>query len=106
MRSEYKTLATVFPNVYVFPYLVDSERRENAVIDYDRPRSIILIAVNGGASWDTNSIVTTAAQLYNTAIVRTPTFNQDAYQFYELELPTSDVPLLTDDYAPVDTMVF
>ena len=26
MRSEYKTLATVFPNVYLFPHLHETER--------------------------------------------------------------------------------
>jgi hypothetical protein len=45
-----------------------------------------------------------AAQLEQ--IARTPTFLEDANQFFEAQLPTDDVPLLTDDYAPVDTMVF
>ena len=47
-----------------------------------------------------------AAQLARSNVVRTPTFLEDANQFYEAHLPTEDVPLLTDDYAPVDTMVF
>ena len=106
MRSEYKTLATVFDNVYVFPHLLETERQEGGILDHDRPRSIILIAVNGGTRWDKYSVVTMAAHLYNTGIVRLPTFYQDAYEFLELQLPTDDVPLLTDDYAPVDTMVF
>src|SRR4029079_10665980 len=33
MRSEYKTLVTVFPNVYLFPYLHDTERRQGATLD-------------------------------------------------------------------------
>jgi hypothetical protein len=40
------------------------------------------------------------------SVARTPTFLDDASQFFESRLPTDDVPLLTDDYAPVDTMVF
>ena len=37
---------------------------------------------------------------------RTPTFLDDALQLYTGRPRTDDVPLLTDDYAPVDTMVF
>ena len=106
MRSEYKTLATVFDNVYVFPYLLDSERREDRVMDPDRPRSLILIAVNGGGRWTKEAVVAMAIQLTQSNIARTPTFVEDAHQFFEAQLPTRDVPLLTDDYAPVDTMVF
>jgi spermidine synthase len=104
MRSEYKTLATVFPNVYLFPYLQETERQQSGVMDQDRARSLILIAVNGGGSWSKEAVVAMAAQLEQVA--RTPTFVQDANQFFEARLPTDDVPLLTDDYAPVDTMVF
>jgi spermidine synthase len=104
MRSEYKTLTSVFPNVYVFPNLHDSERRQGGSLDQDRPRSVILIAVNGGGVWTKEAVVAMAAQLEQVA--RTPTFLEDANQFLEARLPTDDVPLLTDDYAPVDTMVF
>jgi len=104
MRSEYKTLATVFQNVYLFPYLQETERQPDATLDQDRPRSLILIAVNGGGSWTKEAVVAMAAQLEQVA--RMPTFLQDANQFFEGRLPIDDVPLLTDDYAPVDTMVF
>ncbi|HKU75761.1 MAG TPA: fused MFS/spermidine synthase [Pyrinomonadaceae bacterium] len=106
MRSEYKTLGTVFPNVYLFPHLQETERRPNAILDQDRPRSIILIAVNGGERWTKESVMATATQLEQSRVVLTPTFLEDAQQFFEARLPTDDVPLLTDDYAPVDTMVF
>ena len=106
MRSEYKTLGTVFDNVYVFPHLQEAERRQNGVLDQDRPRNVILIAVNGGRHWTKESIAEMAAQLAGSNVVRTPTFLEDANQFYEAHLSTEDVPLLTDDYAPVDTMVF
>jgi len=104
MRAEYKTLATVFDNVYLFPHLHEAERRSGGVFEQDRPRSLILIAVNGGVHWTKESVAAMATQLVNVA--RTPTFLDDANQFYESRLPTDDVPLLTDDYAPVDTMVF
>jgi spermidine synthase len=102
MRSEYKTLAAVFPNVYLFPHLNDTERRQGGVLDPDRPRSVILIAVNGGGRWTKEAVVAMAAHLKQVE----PTFLEDANQFFEAQLPTDDVPLLTDDYAPVDTMVF
>ena len=105
IRSEYKTLASVFDNVYVFPLLNEAERRQG-VYDQDRARNVILVAVNGGERWTKEAVVTMAAQLAQSNMVRTPTFLEDANQFYETRLPTDDVPLLTDDYAPVDTMVF
>lgn len=104
MRAEYKTLATVFDNVYLFPHLHEAERRPGGVFDLDRPRSLILISVNDGVHWTKESVVAMATQLVN--IARTPTFLDDANQFFESRLATDDVPLLTDDYAPVDTMVF
>jgi hypothetical protein len=106
MRSEYKTLATVFPNVYLFPHLLDTERRQGGVMDLDRTRNIILIAVNGGGSWTKESVIATATQLEQSKVPLTPTFVEDAKQFFDARVPTDDVPLLTDDYAPVDTMVF
>ena len=105
IRSEYKTLTTVFDNVYVFPLRNEAERRQG-VQDLDRPRNVILIALNGGERWTREAVVTMAAQLAQSNVVRTPTFLEDANRFYETHLPTDDVPLLTDDYAPVDTMVF
>lgn len=106
MRSEYKTLATVFPNVYVFPYLHEFERQKNGALDQDRPRNVILIAVNRNTRWDKATVVALAPFFVDTNLVRTPTFLEDARQLFEAQLPTDDVPLLTDDYAPVDTMVF
>jgi len=38
--------------------------------------------------------------------VYSPTFVDDALRLYQNPVKTDDVPLLTDDYAPVDTMVF
>lgn len=106
MRSEYKTLGRVFPNVYVFPYLHETERQNNGNLDQDRPRSIILIAVNRHTRWDKATVIALAPFLVDTNLVRTPAFLEDARQLFTADLPTDDVPLLTDDYAPVDTMVF
>lgn len=105
-RSEYKTVATVFKDIYLFPHLLESERKQEGTIDPRRSRSVILIAVDGPLRWSRESIAAIAAELESAGIVRTPTFLQDARQLYELNVLTDDVPLLTDNYAPVDTMVF
>ena len=106
LRSEYKTAATVFENVYLFPHLLETERKEGGSIDLNRSRSVILVAQDGLAHWTKESIEAIAAELEASGKVRTPTFLQDARQFYIDKLLTDDVPLLTDNYAPVDTMVF
>lgn len=106
LRSEYKTVATVFERVYLFPHLNESERKQGGELDLDRVRSVILVATNHTGDWTKASLTALAAQLQNAGVVRTPTFVEDANQFFERRLPTDDVPLLTDDYAPVDTMVF
>ena len=105
MRSEYKTLARVFDHVYLFPHLQETERH-SGTLNPDRPRNLILIATNAGGSWTKESVAALAAQLQQSSAVQTSTFLEDANQFYDQTLPTDDVPLLTDDYAPVDTMVF
>jgi hypothetical protein len=107
MRSEYKTLATVFDHVYLFPHLHDTERAElKGWLDPDRIRSLILVAMNGPSRWTKDQIIASAAQLAQANVVRIPTFLEDAGKFYEGRVVTDDVPLLTDDYAPVDTMVY
>jgi spermidine synthase len=105
LRSEYKTAGTVFDQVYLFPNLYDTERRQGGPIDPDYRRNIILVAVNGNALTK-EAIDNAARQLEAAGVVRTPTFLQDASQLFTGRLPLDDVPLLTDDYAPVDTMVF
>ncbi len=104
MRSEYKTLAGVFDHVYLFPHLHESER--GGWLDPDRIRSLIVVAMNGPSRWTKDQIVASAEQLVQAKIVRIPTFLEDANKFYEGRVVTDDVPLLTDDYAPVDTMVY
>ena len=105
-RSEYKTVATVFEQIYLFPHLLENERKQEGAIDPNRSRNVILIAVDGPSRWTRESIAAIAAELEASGRVRTPTFIQDAGGFYELSVRTDDVPLLTDNYAPVDTMVF
>ena len=105
LRSEYKTTGTVFDHVYLFPHLNDTERQQGGQIDPDHRRSIILVAVNGNALTK-EAIANAARQLVLAGVVRTPTFLEDSSQLFTGQLPLEDVRVLTDDYAPVDTMVF
>jgi spermidine synthase len=106
IRSEYKTASTVFESVYLFPHLHESERNQAAPFNPDRPRSIILVALQGKSSWTKDLVSNLALQLQQSGAATTPTFVEDAMQFFEGPVTVADVPVLTDDYAPVDTMVF
>lgn len=105
LRSEYKTMAEVFDSIYVFPHLHDIERNRDKSLDLDRNRSVILIATNNKSSLTRETILRLAGDLEQAGVVRTPTFLEDARQLFTDKLLLDDVPLLTDDYAPVDTMV-
>jgi len=105
VRSEYKTMKATFGNVYVFPQWLDSELSGAVLFDLDRSRSLILIAFDSSKRWSKDVVLDTAIELQNANILHLPTFFEYPAQVFE-GLSTSDVPLLTDDYAPVDTMVF
>lgn len=106
MRAEYKTMSQVFESVHLFPHLVDAERGQSGPLNPSRTRSLILVAVNGPGSWTRETIKQLALELQSAGLVKTPSFLEDAAQ-YSIDRPVlDDVPVLTDDYAPVDTMVF
>ena len=105
VRSEYKTMASVFQACYAFPRLHESERKDG-VTDPERRRSIILVATDTADLWTKESVVKAAGDVQLAGLVRIPTFVEDAGQFLTRPFETDDVPLLTDDYAPVDTFLF
>lgn len=105
VRSEFKTMGSVFEQVYLFPHMHESER-QSGQLAMDRTRSVIFVALNEEKLWTKDLIIDQAFYLQQSGAVRTPTFLDDARHLFEGLLPTTDVPLLTDDYAPVDTMVF
>jgi spermidine synthase len=106
LRSEYKTAASVFDSLYVFPRPFDPERGQAEPLSVTRPRNVMLIALNGSEQWSAESIAKSARSLQEAGLVHTPTFLDDALNFYVGRVRTDDVPLLTDNYAPIDTMVF
>jgi hypothetical protein len=106
LRSEYKTTASVFQSVYLFPRPTDQERAPGIDSSTSKARNVILIGLIGKENWTPESIAGRAALLTENKGVYSPTFLNDAQHFYRNPIRTDDVPLLTDDYAPVDTMVF
>jgi len=106
MRSEYKTLAAVFPHLFTFPLRRNDERDQNKALDPMKKRNIILIATNGPGEWTRDSIVIAAGSVSQAGPELKKSLVVFARQLMHEAPRTDDVPLLTDDYAPVDTMVF
>ncbi|MGQ0548219.1 MAG: spermidine synthase [Armatimonadota bacterium] len=95
-RALYKTYASVFPGLYPFPAAFGLARNATET------RTIILIATGrGGMRGD--EIVAAARRLRAEGRVRLP-LDRYAGDYYDRKIPTEDVPLLTDNYAPVDIL--
>jgi spermidine synthase len=95
-RAMYRTVAEVFPGVYTFPTAF------KPYYDGERIRNIIVVGSNQrGLTRD--EILQRARRL--TARVTYRQFLQYAADYFDELIPVSDVPSLTDDYAPVDTLL-
>jgi spermidine synthase len=105
LRAEYKTALTIFDEVLIFPRPFNGERGKPKLA-LSRGRNVMLVGLVGRHEWTLDSIAAAANLLVQQGKARTPTFLDDAMQLYTGRVRTDDVPLLTDDYAPVDTMVF
>ncbi len=95
-RAMYRTFGTEFRGLYSFPTAY------RPYLDPETLRNIILVAsdergLTGG------EIIARARQV--APRVTYPLFLKYAADYYALPIPTSDVPVLTDDYAPVDTLL-
>lgn len=95
-RAMYKTMAAVFPSLYPFPTAF------RPYDDVESIRNIILIASNerGLARGE----ILNRAQRLGPRITY-PEFLRYANDYYDAPIRVTDVPLLTDDYAPVDTLL-
>jgi spermidine synthase len=95
-RAMYKTFGTAFEGLYPFPISFQPRR------DLDTLRNIILVASDQGslARWE---ILTKARQVAPRTTY--PEFRTYAGDYYNGSIPVADVPVLTDDYAPVDTLL-
>jgi spermidine synthase len=99
VRSELKTVRRVFRTCALFPVLDDGETPRN--YDRDRVRNMMLVALDGKAL-SRDEVIRRAASLKNPRI---PDFPSIAAALVPGELPLADVPVLSDDYAPVNNLV-
>ncbi|MCE9584823.1 MAG: fused MFS/spermidine synthase [Planctomycetes bacterium] len=107
LRAEQRTFSSVFDAVYVFPRPLElSERDPLSTLDRTKTRNVMLVALNGTPAWTAERIIAAATESVRSGAPPSPTFLDDARRVLPALLPTGDVPLLTDDYAPVDTMSF
>lgn len=105
-RSEYKTVQTVFQTTHLFALPLNAELRTPGQFFASNRRNIILVAHDGTSSWKMEDIVKKAEEIVAQGLAPSPTLVRDARSFYTFVIQTNDVPLLTDDFAPVDTMSF
>jgi spermidine synthase len=98
-RAVHKTLREVFPSVYVFP--VDWGRYGGE----DVLRNIIVVAAQTGPPASPRDVRGAAAAAKAQAGVSLPRFDEAAADLYTARLRDDDVPVLTDDYAPVEILV-
>ena len=106
MRAEYKTLGAVFKHLFMLPLRRNDEREQKKVLDPIKRRNIILFATNGPGTWSRESLVAAAGGIRQAGPVLKQNLIAFAGQLMYEPPRTDDVPLLTDDYSPVDTMVF
>jgi spermidine synthase len=98
VRSEYKTIGQVFRSCAVFPILEAGEQSR----DYSRRavRNVLLVATE--APLTAVEVRRRAAALKNQ---RLPYLQEIAGAYDGQPLPTHDVPLLSDDFAPIDRLI-
>jgi spermidine synthase len=99
VRSEWKTVRRVFSHCAVFPVLEEGESPRS--YSRERVRNVILIATDG-PPLSPSEVARRAARLKNS---RLPHLERIAAALLTTELAAADVPLLTDDFAPVNNLV-
>ncbi len=95
-RSIFKTYRTVFPEVYIFP------------VDYQKnpwlteKRNLIFIAPKKPLRLTLAEIRQKTSQMLRNGQLKISALEVYAADLYRRPIPTLDVPILTDDYAPVE----
>ena len=88
----YRTLSTVFPHVYLFP----AKESEN----------IVFVATKSAEVFTAARAQQEAQKLISSGFVTLPTFSLRVKSLWERRPPNvSASPLLTDDYAPLDSLL-
>ncbi|MCS7185623.1 MAG: fused MFS/spermidine synthase [Armatimonadetes bacterium] len=95
-RSILKTMKAVFPEIYIFPV----EYRKMPWL-YDR-RNLIVIATRKPTKLTAQDLVKRAEEMVKEGKIKIPQLPNYAADLYLRQIPFMDVPILTDDYAPVE----
>ncbi|MDQ4067035.1 MAG: fused MFS/spermidine synthase, partial [Thermoproteota archaeon] len=97
IRAVYKTISQVFPSVYFFPTEYNSGNLQN----------IMLAAMKTPTEYSKDELRQLASNNDNNNHDSTTALDDLDYleHLYEAELKTNDVPLLTDQFAPVDILI-
>lgn len=97
LRALVRTYASVFPTVRLHPVLFTSDERS------DVTRNVILVATDAAAPSEERLADAWAAVRRRTP--GAPDLGKAIRDRWDADVPTSDVPLLTDDYAPTDALL-
>ncbi|MFQ6010590.1 MAG: spermidine synthase [Nitrososphaerales archaeon] len=89
-RAQYRTISTTMPNVYVFPTVGSTGTVQN----------VMVLATKSTERHDPLEI----RDGDSPSEVRVPEFLSKV-NLYEGEIPVGDVPILSDDYAPVEKLL-
>ncbi len=97
VRAVYKTISQIFPSVYVFPTENNSGNLQN----------IMLAAMKTPTEYSKDELRQLASNNDNNNHNSSTALADLDYleHLYETELKTSDVPLLTDQFAPVEILI-
>lgn len=98
VRAVYKTISQVFPSVYVFPTENNSGNLQN----------IMLAATKTPTDYSKDELRQQASNNYYSSNHNSSTALADLdylEHLYDAELETDDVPLLTDQFAPVEILI-
>ncbi|HEY5043559.1 MAG TPA: fused MFS/spermidine synthase [Verrucomicrobiae bacterium] len=88
----YRTMSAVFPHVYMFP-AVESQ-------------NVVFVATKSDEPFTYARAEQESQKLISSWTVTLPTFSLRVKSFMDLRPPTTDTsPLLTDDYAPIDSLL-
>ncbi|MHB8946010.1 MAG: spermidine synthase [Bacillota bacterium] len=105
LRSIYRTIKEVFPEVYLFAVPLDNSETPGS-IDPGLERNIIVMATKGGARLSPDEVQARAEGLAASGVLKSKGLADDsAYLYSGSSIRTDDVPVLTDEYAPVDSLL-
>jgi spermidine synthase len=96
-RSIYKTYRTAFPSVLVHPAILPGDRGD------DQYRNLILVATDK-ATPGRQQLADRWSDVRSRA-PSVPDLRKPILDRHDAEIPTADVPVLTDDYAPTDALL-